>query len=1325
MSLLVIGSHILTNNEKSAQRRISLGFIFLFVYFLNGNAQVPELRFRYLSKEEGLHNLNVNHVTQDSTGFIWIASNNGLYKYDGYDLKGYYSNQSDRNSLSNNNISYLYTDSKGNLWVGTLPGLCKYNPDLDNFERCDDLNRFSDMIDKNVNQVSEDNKGNILISCNNYILKYHEAEKKFSTLLSIKNGDIKHFIVDKSNTIWLACSNHQGLKKYNINTGKWELPMPPGNDYKELSSSNISYISLNNNKLWIATMGDGIKMLDVQSKEYTRYPYEKGDASMAFYTFIDNKKNIWAVDFTGLKLLDKQSGTFIGYYPKLNDPKSIRDQVKGIFQDKQGNYWVYNGPKGIGISLALKGFRYFNSDITNFWHTSSENIVAVQEDSHGNLWIGHAAGGISVFNYHKHAIINYRPNEHDAFSLGKGEIGCIFLDSQGTLWICSYTGGLQYFDEQSGKFIGYKHNPDDSNSIAGNDIRSIAEDKEGNLWLAVHGKGVDKFDRKNAKFVHYNSSLNKLSKDWTYDLLFDYKGDLWVATSWGLCYLKKGEKSFKSYYAEANDTNSLSNSFINTIYEDNEHVLWIGTSNGLNRYDREKDKFRQYGNIFNDNNISSILSDKDKNLWISNLSGLAMLDVKNNRVKNFALIDGLIADEFNPRSCFKSQNDEFFFGGTKGIVIFKPHELSYNKAAPFVFIDKIKILNKEIKTSDPGHYLQKQICRTDKITLLYSDKIITLKYKALNFINPESNQYACMLEGFDKKWNFVGTIREATYTNLDPGTYTFRVKASNNDGYWNNDGASLVIIILPPWWKTLWFRSLLVVLVLSLFYSFYYVRLSLYRIQEKKLNKLVAERTKDLEETTTQLEERQEEINQQNEELVAQHERLVQTNDYLQQKKLKIEEQNKELDKHRNELELIVEERTRQLIMAKEKAEESDRLKSSFLANLSHEIRTPLNAILGFSGLIADENLSSQEKLRFSQFINSSGDSLLNLINDMIDLSKIEAGQVDIYIKEVKLMGIFNELSEVFKVQLSKLQHEVVKKLILQINVDKELMDLAVKTDPLRLKQILTNLMSNAIKFTNQGFIELGCHPRCNTDTTDPIARVTSEPVVEASELLFYVKDTGIGISKENLNIIFGRFRKIEEDKNNLYRGTGLGLAISEQLVNLLGGQIWVESELHVGTTFYFTHPFIKADRKLQSPLVNKNLVHTLSTLKGITILVAEDDYANFMYIEELLNNSEATVLHAANGKQAVSMAKNDPSIKLILMDIKMPEMDGIEAFHAIRALGINTPIIAQTAYAFSDDVEKILKNGFDDYISKPIREDLLLASINKMLNKIHKDGML
>lgn len=384
------------------------------------------------------------------------------------------------------------------------------------------------------------------------------------------------------------------------------------------------------------------------------------------------------------------------------------------------------------------------------------------------------------------------------------------------------------------------------------------------------------------------------------------------------------------------------------------------------------------------------------------------------------------------------------------------------------------------------------------------------------------------------------------------------------------------------------------------------------------------------------------------------------------------------------------------LLEAKIKAEESDKLKSAFLANMSHEIRTPMNAILGFTELLTmpDSSISPEEKQNYIKLIHNSGNNLLQLIDDIIDISKIEAGQLKIVPKECDvnqtLMDIYESYHEIKK-QKGK------EKIDLSVNLAETKQTIITLTDPLRLTQIISNLIDNALKFTDEGFINFGCE------------------IQKSDTLLFYVKDSGIGMDQKKKELIFERFRKIEDDKTKLYRGAGLGLAICKSLIELLGGKIWVESFRGSGSNFYFTIPY----KKIKKNKKNKESSTNNSTYKWVnkTILIAEDEPNNYFYIEEVLKKTKAKLIRATNGKEAVRLFKQHQNIDLIIMDIKMPEMDGFEATKQIKALNKNIPIISQSAYAMPVEIEKGYLLGINDYITKPVNPKKLLSVLNKYLD--------
>jgi signal transduction histidine kinase len=491
---------------------------------------------------------------------------------------------------------------------------------------------------------------------------------------------------------------------------------------------------------------------------------------------------------------------------------------------------------------------------------------------------------------------------------------------------------------------------------------------------------------------------------------------------------------------------------------------------------------------------------------------------------------------------------------------------------------------------------------------------------------------------------------------------------------------SLAEVIGIPVWYSTWWLVLIMALIIAYFLILTYKNRFHGAKKQQRLEEMVYKRTFELEETNIALQEKQDEINKQKEELEKQRNAVQSTNELLMEQQKKIIEQNKELDKHRNELESIVSERTRELEEAKKKAEESDKLKSSFLANMSHEIRTPMNSILGFSNLLSDESLSKENRKSFVDIIIRCGESLIVLIDDILDISKIQAGQLILNYNTILIENILNELYDTFTIEAQKYNLEI------KINNYSPSENLWIDTDAIRLRQIFSNLIINSIKYTDAGFIEFGIKEQDN------------------NKVIFYVKDTGIGIPEEIGNAVFENFMKVEDKHTKAFSGVGLGLTISKSLINLMGGDIWYISKKNEGTTFYFSLPLGKAKEKAKRIVQTASPSSHIPSLSDKTILVAEDEENNFKLLATLLKKTKANILWAKNGLEAVNMCQQNPSIDLILMDIKMPKMNGIEANKKIKAIRKDIMVVAQTAFAYEHDINEFLSSGFDSSITKPIK---------------------
>ncbi len=1109
--------------------KIYLTIILFLSLFLNTLSQVPSLRINYFPRDNGILSSSITSVTQDSIGFIWISSRDGLYKYDGYGFTAYFSKQDDSTSIPSNYINYLFLDSKGRLWIATALGICYYNKDLDNFMRVADPRNYAGLEGINIPQVGEDLNGNILIICESSILRFDFNERVFKKVVSVDSCLINHFVVDQVNRIWIACSENRGLIRYNPNTMESKVISAAGSDKATLNNVTINRLALQDNRLWMAIQGNGVWLFNTTTGKLKKYHYLNEDDAVAINVYIDNSNRVWTVDYAGLKVLDLQADSLTAYLPDRNDLHAIRHNVKGIFQDRQGNHWIYHEPGGVGICLAPKGFNQLYNNPGYNKLASGGNVTAIQSDSKDRLWFGYFDGGISVVDLQNGDTIYFRHNEKDKFSLGRGTVFCIYCDSKGTMWVGSYFDGLQYYDEKNGKFFGYRHDPKDANSIAGNDVRSIAEDVDGNFWVAVHGKGVDKFDRKLDKFTHYNSSNSNLSNSWPFETLIDSEGDLWVATAWGLNFMKRGEASFISYMYDYDDSTSLSSNFVVDLYEDSDHKLWVGTSSGLNRFDREMKKFTRFQGAFANNSISGIIGGDKGILWISNISGLSMFNAGNGDVKNFGYIDGLKSEEYNPRSCYKNRYNEYFFGGIKGIDVFNPEQLKFNTEPPAVIIDKFRIFNKELTVANSDK-LKKQVSRSNKITLKHTDKVIAINFKALNFINPQMNRYAYKMEGFEENWNYVGTGKEATYTNLNPGVYTFRVIACNNDGVWNNTGARLEIEILPPWYGTLVFKIVSAILILAGIAGFITLRTSKLKKQKIKLEETVRQKTS--------------ELCEKNELLKIHTENLNEVNQLLLDRQNQLKTQSEELRQQ-----------TENLAVANRELQKLNSTKDKLFSVIAHDLSSPFNTIIGFSDLLVThfDSISDEEKLTYAKAVRISSERVFTLLQNLLLWARSQTNRISFHPQEIVVQSLIQEAIDLGSERIDE------KKINVEVECPSEL---KVTADIDMLKTIFRNLFSNALKYS----------PRKG--------KIQFKVVTENGEAKISISDNGVGMTPEKIDELLSTNIVKPLAGTEGEKGSGLGLTLCKDFIRMNKGELRIFSIDGRGSTFEFNLPLPAGDYK-------------------------------------------------------------------------------------------------------------------------------------------------
>lgn len=1234
-----------------------------------------DIKFKHYTTADGLSQSSIQCIYQDSIGFIWLGTGDGLNRFDGYEFKIYPPDPMNPNALGNGSINKIMYKNVDELWITTDLGVYIYNRLSDSFKQFKYLKLF------NVSSIITDNNGFTWFGTNKGLYCFNPTDSTMQTFQylpysnqSLSNNQINELFIDSKQNFWVGTAD--GLNKYNSSSRTFQRYY-----HKTIgkSPSQNLFHSITEDKqgrLWVASAMDRLDIVDPAITDPAKDPFTLITKGSISRILIDSRNIMWIGKGSGDGLNLLNLNTFKpGEKPTLhhlrNSPIfswSISDNsIISLFEDKDKDIWV--GTYGDGLNYYSRRSKKFFTEkqIPEPGLSISNNHVNTFFEDENYLWIGNEIG-LDRMNKKDRKFTHFYLPSSKADSKGAAAY-VLFKDSRGNFWCGTWAGGLNKYNYKTQTFQNFTADGKPG-SLSSPNVFSINEDKEGNLWIGTIGGGVNIYNPKTNAFTHYvnitgdSSSLQNNSVNHIY---ITRKGDIYLSTYSSLERFDPETKTFTHYMHNPQKANSLGNGSTMAIFEDSQENLWVATSVGLELFDKEWGTFKHYTTKdgLPSNFVQGIIEDKNKNLWISTNKGLSKFIKgatlpKKPVFQNYTQEDGLPCNEFTARSVYKNEEGKMYFGTTNGYLYFNPDDIEQDPIAPKLVITGFALLNNE-----PDKKLRESINLLNSNTqqeleLKYSQSDFTIKFAALNYLSTSNSNFKYRLEGYEEKWHYVKNKREATYTNIQPGEYTFIVDGSNSDGLWSQAPAIIKIRIHSPWWGTLAFKIATVLFVIILIIAIYWMRFRMVEQQKITLERTIAERTEELVKINSLLEQRQEEITIQNE----------------------------ELSEHRNNLENKISERTAELELAKSKAEESDRLKSAFLANMSHEIRTPMNAIVGFASLLHSNEFSDEEKLTFIETINKNSETLLVLIDDILDISIIESNQLKLTRRKFDLTTILAEIESYYHLKNKK---------SIKIQFQRN-QNLQIINDPIRFRQIFNNLINNAIKYTDEGHILFGYEAIDN-------------------EIQFYATDTGIGIDPENHKNIFNHFYKIENDNDKLYRGTGIGLAICKKLVELMGGKIWVESAPGVGSTFYFTLPL---NRHVIAKTPESKENKQITSLKGIKILIAEDETDNFRLIQSILKSFQPDITWVKNGREAVNIVpewNKSENNCLILMDIKMPVMNGIDAARLIKEKHRNIPIIAVTAYALPDDKNLIHQEKFDEYISKPFKQEELIAVISKFIS--------
>lgn len=851
----------LTRNEwLSASRKWWSGILAFFFVWVVGLWSEDELRFRHITLEQGLSQLTISSIARDRVGFMWFGTQDGLNKYDGSTFRVYRNNPYDKNSLPDDNIRSMYFDNEeGVLWIGTRSGgLAKFSPETEIFTRYQhNAQEAGSLGNDEVCALYKDRQGVLWAGTwggglNRFNRKQQTFQKyrhDHNDRRSISSDIVRVIFEDKEGVMWIGTYG-AGLNRFDRKSGQFDPirfePSPGGLNGEVDNVMDIAQTM--DGQLWLATDYQGLIRYNPKSGEWRRFLHEPGKPGGLSHNRIrviheDRTGQLWIGTYGGgINLYDYQSETFTVYRKEVHGFYSLNsDEILSIYEDQFDIVWVGTNSGGINkYDRKLKKFKHYGNIPDEPNSLSEPKVRAIYEDRDGITWIGTTGGGLNRLDRARHRYTHYKNEPKSRQLINSNFVYAICPDdtNEDILWIGTYGAGLDKFDKQKGVVVkNYRPDPGNPNSISHERIRRIITDHHGTLWIGTWNGGLNRFDTVSGQFYiyrHIPGQVGSISHDYILTVYIDRRDQLWVGTWGGGLNLYNGKTdSFSVFKHQPLDGNSLSNDKVHCIYEDNQGIYWIGTDKGLNRFDRAVNQWRCYSveeGLANDI-VYSVIEDDEGNLWLSTNKGLSRFNREIQVFKNYGIEDGLRNSEYNGGAYFKSSSGEIFFGGLDGFISFFPHEIRDNPFIPPLIITDFKIFNKSKMFNRPLSMIK-------EVNLTYKDNYFSIDFVALNYRSSENNQYAYKLEGFDRDWIYCQDQKTASYTNLDGGTYIFRVKGSNNDDVWNDEGATLRIVISPPFWKTWWFQVVMVLLSIVLITMGYHFRLYATRRKNRELGEL-------------------------------------------------------------------------------------------------------------------------------------------------------------------------------------------------------------------------------------------------------------------------------------------------------------------------------------------------------------------------------------------------------------------------------------------------------------------------------------------------------
>jgi two-component system, sensor histidine kinase ChiS len=828
----------------------ALCFIFILTFSIASFAQNNTHVFHQLNLKDGLSEATVRTITEDKNGYMWFGTESGLNKYDGYDFTIYINGDSPY-SISSNNIKTVLNDSKGNLWIGTRHGLNLYDHKQDRFYNysADTLLALK-YIKGDIEDIIEDRDGTIwVLAGNDGLFKITSLERKpicFKFLTNDYASGLISGAPDELNNIWIGTLD--GLLYFDTHTNAF---IDKRNQYGK--GYHIREMHFDKNKiLWLATT-KGLKKINTTTGVLTEYVHSNSNPNSlkgnnTAHIIPDKENLLIGIDGSGMDEFDPKTEIF--YHNTTDNGSDLSsNNINSIFKDSKGTLWVGTFLNGINFSNSTTNFFVSVNNKPKSPQDIAKGIIsAFLEDSKGNFWVTTDGGGVYLKEKNKSEFINFNIDDANPI-IGANAVISIIEDQDGTIWLGTYDGGLTAYKSRN-DFKIYRHKNSDSTSVVWDQIKSICEFNN-EIWVSTYGMGISIFNKKTQTFRHYKNIPNYknfVPSSWVNILYKDSEGVLWLGTYDGMCKYLPETNTFQTYIFESSIYTDKNHVF--DIFEDSQNNFWIAThGGGLLLFDRKTGAIKRYTteNGLSDNSLKTIIEDNYGNLWLASKHGIAKFNIYTKKGIPYDIVDGLPSGSFFPNSKFKDKKGKIYFGTNNGYLKIDPLLSSDKVDFPKVVLTEFKIFNTTIKPNVEGSPLKNVISEANSVHLNYNQNTISFEFAALNFIIPKQNHYAYKLEGFDTEWTYADKNRTAKYTNLNPGVYIFKVKASNNKNKWSNFNITqFKITIHPPYWATWWFRSLTIVFILSIIIIVFSIRTHSIKKRNAWLKTEVDTRTKEL-----------------------------------------------------------------------------------------------------------------------------------------------------------------------------------------------------------------------------------------------------------------------------------------------------------------------------------------------------------------------------------------------------------------------------------------------------------------------------------------------